>query len=152
MSKKKLFKKWHEGYGKFIFQNFIVDEKAYHKIKEIFSSVYDMSMNSMNEKIKLIQNEIKTKVHFMKNEYKALKRTYDYLEHKKKMLSAEMKELYDAFDEKFARNDFVESTVKNHYGLEYMELESNIAKTKKMMSRLKNEIKMIEGLLMPRKS
>lgn len=109
MSKKKLFKKWYEGYGKFIFQNFIVDEEAYHKIKEIFSSVYDMSMNSMNEKIKLIQDEIKAKIRFMKNEYKALKRTYDYLEHKKKMLSAEM-------------------------------------------SRLKNEIKMIEGLSMPRKS
>lgn len=152
--KKELFERWHESYAdEFFPKDYVVNDLSEKerrlKSRKMFSSVYDLVMESMNKKLSIIDDEIDRKIENLKRDREAFKRTCVHLEDKKKRMCAEMKVIYDSFASVNEGNELLEKSVKKHYGCMLTELNTLLRNARKTLFMLKRKISMIEGLKCP---
>lgn len=155
--KKELFKKWYREYGKELAietcpydnketENELWEKELRRKAKKIFSSVYNVYSNELVDSLELIQEDVRTALIEMNQDYKQgiriRNKAIEDLTECKELAT----ELYNLHKTKEIKEEYFEK-LKSVLGERIGVLQSYITNTEKVLKAIKKDKKNMEHLV-----
>ena len=155
--KKELFEKWYADCGRNLaietcpydykeMEDDVWEKELRRKAKKIFSSIYDIFSDSINNRLSILQDDVRNKLDEIRNDYNSAMFQKNKLESEIKEVTEKSTKLYDYyFDNKIDKEYFEE--MKSYYGNKLSELKCHQFHVNELLHNIKVYKKEIESLL-----
>lgn len=150
--KKELFEVWYHEYGRDLAKDSLpiddVEEKEIRrKAKKIFSSMYDMFSNFMNDRLNLVYEQIIDNINFLNNAYNEWSVRKNSAEIMRDKSIPHLTKLYDSYynEKSIGKEQF--DSLRHHFAEIVENSRHTIKDADKILSEIKHERKLLESLL-----